>query len=67
MNTRRAAVAAVRALSQDIGIPQHLHEVGVKEADIPALAASAVLDACTPGNPREVTEESVEALFRRAF
>lgn len=36
-----AAVKAVRDLSLSIGIPQQLHEIGVKEADIPALSVAA--------------------------
>lgn len=64
---KKAAVDAVRSLSMDIGIPQKLHEIGVKEEDIQTLAQSAIKDACTPGNPREVTVEEIEALFRKAF
>lgn len=64
---KKAAVEAVRRLSVDVGIPQKLHEIGVKEEDIPRLAASAIKDACTPGNPREATVPEIEALFRKAF
>ena len=64
---KKAAVHAVRRLSLDVGIPQKLHEVGVKEADIPQLAASAIKDACTPGNPKDATVADIEALFRTAF
>ena len=60
---RKAAVDAVRQLSIDVGIPQTL--VGtVKEEDIPELAKSAYEDACRPGNPREVSVEEIEALYR---
>ena len=34
-----AAVAAVQKLSDDVGIPKRLSEVGVKAEDIPELAA----------------------------
>lgn len=64
---KKAAVDAVRKLSLDIGIPQKLCEIGVKEEDIPALAVSASKDVCTPGNPREATVPEIEALFRKAF
>ena len=64
---RKAAVDAVRQLSVDVAIPQKLHEIGVKEEDIPKLAASAVQDACAPGNPKDATEADIEALFRKAF
>ena len=62
---RKAAVEAVRQLGKDVGIPQHLAEVGVKEADIDFLADSAMADACTPGNPRDPRKEDVVALYRK--
>ena len=58
---RKAAVDAVRKLSEDVGIPTTLQGI-VKEEDIPALAESAYADACRPGNPRET---SVEDLIQR--
>jgi len=61
---RKAAVQAVRQLGQDVGIPQKVSEVGVKEEDIPFLAESAMADACTPGNPKDPTLEDVENLYR---
>lgn len=60
----RAAVEAVRALALRVGIPQHLSDLGITEADIPALAAQALADVCTPGNPREVSLAEIEALYR---
>lgn len=61
---RKAAVDAVRQLGIDVGIPQKVSEVGVKEADIDFLAESALADACTPGNPKDVTKEDIAALYR---
>ena len=63
----KAAVEAVKALSVKVGIPQHLSELGIKEEDLPRLAASATADVCTPGNPREVTEEIILELYKKAF
>lgn len=63
----QAAVDAVKALSIKVGIPQHLSELGIQEADLPRLAASAIADVCTPGNPREVTEEIILDLYKKAF
>jgi lactaldehyde reductase len=34
---------------------------------LPRLAASAIADVCTPGNPREVTEEIILELYKKAF
>ncbi len=61
---RKAAVQAVRQLGIDVGIPQKVSEVGVKDEDIRFLAESAMADACTPGNPKDPTLEDVEALYR---
>lgn len=60
----QAAVEAVRALAVRVGIPQHLSELGIHEEHIPALAHQAIADVCTPGNPREVTEEQIVELYR---
>ncbi len=60
---RKAAVDAVRKLSEDIGIPSTLRGI-VREEDIPALAQSAYDDACRPGNPRETSVEEIAALYR---
>lgn len=61
---RKACVDAVRQLGKDVGIPQHLAEVGVKEADLDFLADSAMADACTPGNPKDPTKEDIVALYK---
>lgn len=60
---RKAAIDAVKQLSADVGIPADLKEI-VKPEDVPALAASALADACTPGNPKDPTVEDIEALYR---
>ena len=60
---RKAAVDAVRQLSEDVGIPTSLKGI-VKEEDIPELAKSAYADACRPGNPRETSVADIEELYR---
>ena len=60
---RKAAVEAVRKLSQDVGIPADLKEI-VKEEDIQFLAESAYADACRPGNPRDTSVEEIVALYK---
>ncbi|MBQ3498845.1 MAG: lactaldehyde reductase [Clostridia bacterium] len=62
-DARNAAVEAVRQLAEDVGIVTSLKGV-VKEEDIKALAADAFADACRPGNPRDVSVEEIEALYR---
>ncbi|MBO5641471.1 MAG: lactaldehyde reductase [Prevotella sp.] len=63
----QAAVDAVKALSIRVGIPQTLTELGIKESDIPALAAQAIADVCTPGNPRDVTEAEIVELYKKVL
>ena len=60
---RAAAVAAVRQLSTDIGIPSKLE--ALKEEDLDFLAESAYADACRPGNPKETSVEDLKNLFRQ--
>lgn len=60
---RKAAVDAVKQLSQDVGIPTDLKDI-VKEEDIPFLAQSAYDDACRPGNPKETSVEDITALYK---
>lgn len=63
----QAACDAVKALAVRVGIPQHLSELGIKEEHIPALAAQAIADVCTPGNPRDVTEEQIVELYKKVL
>ena len=63
----KAAVEAVRQLSIRVGIPQHLSELGIKEEDLPRLAKAAAADVCTPGNPREVSENDLLELYKKAY
>lgn len=62
-----AACDAVQALAVKVGIPQHLSELGITENDIHRLAEQALADVCTPGNPRPVTLEEIEALYRKVL
>lgn len=61
---RQAAIDAVRQLGIDVGIPQKVSELGVKEEDIDFLADSAMADACTPGNPKTPAKEEIVTLYR---
>ena len=54
----------MKLLSQKVGIPATLTELGITEENIPALTQQALEDVCTPGNPREVTREDVVNIYR---
>lgn len=61
-DARKAAIDAVKKLSEDVGIPADLKEI-VKLEDIDFLAQSAFDDACRPGNPRETSVEEIKELY----
>ena len=60
---RKAAVDAVRKLSDDVGIPSRLE--ALKEEDLDFLAESAYADACCPGNAKDSCVEDLKELFRK--
>ena len=60
---RKAAVDAVRKLSEDVGIPAKNEKV--REEDLDQLAADAYADACRPGNPKDTSVEDLKALYRK--
>lgn len=62
-----AACEAIENLSREVGIPQHLTDLGITKKDIPALADQAITDVCTPGNPREVTRDDIVALYHKVL
>lgn len=59
---RKAAVDAVKKLSEDVGIPKDLKDI-VKPEDVDFLAQSAYDDACRPGNPRDTSVEEIKQLY----
>ena len=62
-DARKAAIDAVKKLSEDVGIPSDLKEI-VKTEDIDFLAQSAFDDACRPGNPKATSVEDITALYK---
>ncbi len=60
-------VEAVKQLSLKLNIPQTLQEIGIPEEMIPTLAKRAINDACTPGNPRDVTVDDIIKIYEEAY
>lgn len=60
---RKAAIDAVRKLSEDVGIHSKLS--AIKEEDLDFLAESAKADACAPGNPKDADIDDFKAMFRK--
>jgi lactaldehyde reductase len=63
----KAAVDAVKNLAIEVGIPEKLQVLNVKEEDLERLSQSAFEDVCTPGNPREVQLSDILELYKKAF
>lgn len=61
------AVEAVQRLSRDVGIPEHLREVGVTRDAIPALATDAMKSGNVLVNPRPTTYDDIVELFEKAY
>jgi alcohol dehydrogenase class IV len=57
----------VRALAAEVGIPGRLREVGVREEDLPRIAAKAFEDASHRTNPRPCAEADLLAIARAAY
>ena len=62
-----ALATHVEEMSERMGLPTRLAQVGVPEDGIPALADAAMGDALTLLNPREPSEEDYVGLFTRAL
>jgi 1,3-propanediol dehydrogenase len=63
----KRSVSAAKESSNNVGLPQALREVGVQRKDIPALMEIACKWANKSGNPREVSEEQLRALYEKAY
>ncbi len=62
------AVAAVEKLRADVGIPQRLRDIGVKEEQLRPLAEKAFgIKRILRVNPRPVTADDLEGILRAAF
>lgn len=61
---RDKTVAAVKALGKQVGIPQTISELGVKENDLEAIAKDALKDVCTGGNPRTTNVDEILSLYQ---
>lgn len=61
------AIASIKRLSADVGIPAGLRELGVKEEDFEIMAKNAMVDACQFTNPRTCTLQDVISIFKSAM
>ena len=61
------AIASIKKLSADLGIPAGLTELGVKEEDFELMAKNAMKDACGFTNPKVPTLKDVIGMYAAAM
>lgn len=59
--------AEIRKLTENLGIPQTLTEVGVTADKIPEMAVDAMKSGNILVNPRQSTQKDIEELYRKAL
>lgn len=62
-----AAINAVKELSESVGIPDNFKELGVDKKDIEKLSEYAMIDPCTPSNPKKPTQEDIMSIYEDVF
>jgi alcohol dehydrogenase class IV len=64
----RASVTFCKTLSQDIGIPQRMSEVGVSEEQLNELIDGALeVQRLLKNNPRPITRDDIETIYKQAL
>ena len=63
----QAAISAIEALAQKVGIPSGLVTLGVKAEDISQLADNALKDVCGLTNPKQASHEEICQIFHAAM
>lgn len=67
MDAAEKAIDAIVRLSKDVGIPQHLAELGVKVSDIQQMSEMAMRDGNAGTNPRVGKLSDIVQLFNDAM
>lgn len=70
LSTRDAAELAIKAmkqLSEDVGIPHSIKEIGAKPEDFELMAENALKDGNAFSNPRKETKEDIIKIFQAAY
>ncbi|UIF28898.1 iron-containing alcohol dehydrogenase [Levilactobacillus brevis] len=70
LSTRDAAelsIKAMKQMSQDVGIPASIKEIGAKPEDFELMAENALKDGNAFSNPRKGTKEDIIKIFQAAY
>lgn len=58
-------IGRIKALSEEVGIPKSLKDVGVNDPDYDTLAENAMKDACAGANPVFFDKDKLVELFKK--
>ncbi|PDH93412.1 1,3-propanediol dehydrogenase [Oenococcus oeni] len=70
LSTRDAAelsIKAMKQLSEDVGIPHSIKDIGAKPEDFDLMAENALKDGNAFSNPRKGTKEDIVKIFQEAY
>lgn len=67
MEAADKAIDAMIRISEDVGIPTNIKDLGAKPEDFEKMAANALKDGNAFSNPRVGTEEDIVRLFQAAY
>lgn len=70
LSTRDAAELAIKAMkqmSEDVGIPKSIKDIGAKPEDFELMAENALKDGNAFSNPRKGTKEDIIRIFQAAY
>lgn len=67
IDAAKKAIDEIKKLTKDLGLPQKLSEVGVKEGDLDRLASDTLSDGSIYNNPREATEEEIKEMLKKVL
>jgi alcohol dehydrogenase class IV len=67
LDNAKAAIAAIVALRDDIGIARSIRDLGGTDDLLPLLVADAAADGVNFGNPKRLDGPAFEALYKAAW
>ncbi|KGH81084.1 iron-containing alcohol dehydrogenase, partial [Oenococcus oeni] len=70
LSSRDAAelsIKAMKQLSEDVGIPHSIKDIGAKPEDFDLMAENALKDGNAFSNPRKGTKEDIVKIFQEAY
>ncbi len=61
------SIKAMKQLSEDVGIPHSIKDIGAKPEDFDLMAENALKDGNAFSNPRKGTKEDIVKIFQEAY